>query len=460
MRQFDVEPCDARLETGHGPLRDPHRDTGGEAPRVEHPAQALHEGIRLGSPHVGVEQQIHQGAARAQGAAQLEELGLCGVLRAIVGGGGAARLIGDRGTGFDTLEDRLCRRRCIVFHRGYSCGCKRHGLQRSASGALRGEPSAIGADDGHRLVAVEVECDGVHNGRTVGATPGGNGDGVARHEVARVEAPAQRAHDGVHCGAVDAMTAQDATERIVAPHRHAVAVVAERDLCQRDGSGKGEPGAVRGVAAVCAPCRLDEPALPCLDADRNRDALALVFHSEQEPHLAADTHAPQVRLLLDCLADSVGVHGAHTGPAQQDGKAVATPDAEGLQFRLDLNRRGRERCLHRRGRAGRERCDQRERRNAADPTARLAIHTPNKSLHHTRVRRFVSQERRSIADPGGAMALCQSQREHPPPEMPRIPALGMLGWRAPPPGAANADFERPSDDPRPPPPFAASLSRP
>ena len=52
LRQFDVEPCDARLETGHGPLRDPHRDTGGEAPRVEHPAQALHEGIRLGSPHV------------------------------------------------------------------------------------------------------------------------------------------------------------------------------------------------------------------------------------------------------------------------------------------------------------------------------------------------------------------------------------------------------------------------
>ena len=135
------------------------------------------------------------------------------------------------------------------------------------------------------------------------------------------------------------------------------------------GRVRGSVVAVRRVAAVCAPCRLDEPALPCLDADRNRDALALAFHSEQEPHLAADTHPPQVRLFLDCLADSVGVHGAHTGPAQQDGQAVATPDAEGLQFRLDLNRRGGERCLHRRGRAGRERRDQRERRNAANPTA-------------------------------------------------------------------------------------------
>ena len=243
-----------------------------------------------------------------------------------------------------------------------------------------GEPSALAADDGHCLVVVEVERDGVYNGRTVGVAPGGDGDGMARHEVARIEDPAQGPGNGVHREAADALAEEDTAERIVAPHRHAVAVLAKRHFRQRDRAGQRERGAERRVTAVCLPYRLDVAVLPGLDADRDRDAPSLAFYSEQQPHLAAHLHAPQVRPLLDRLADSVGVHGAHAGPAQHEGQAVATPGPKGLQFRLGLHHRRRKRSLHRCGQAGHESHDQRERRNSTYPTASLAIHTPNQSL--------------------------------------------------------------------------------
>ena len=291
---------------------------------------------------------------------------------------------------------RLRGRRDFAFRRRFGCGRKRHGSELSTGCALRGEPPAIGADDGNRLVTIEVERDGVHDGRAARVAPGDDGDAMARHEITRIENPAQRLRDGVHRAAGDAMAVQDAAQRIVAPHCYAVAVLVERDLCQRNRTSKGDRGAVRRVAAVRAPRRLNEPALPGPDADCDRDAPLLTVYSEQEPHLAAYTHVPQVRLLLDRLTDPVGVHGAHAGPVQQDRQAVATPNAKGLKLRrgLALSRRGRKRCLHRRGHAGRERRDHCERRNAAYPAPRLAIHTSNNPLHRNCVHRFVDQERR------------------------------------------------------------------
>ena len=199
-----------------------------------------------------------------------------------------------------------------------------------------GEPSAIGADDGHGVVVVKMERDGVDNGCAAGVAPAGDRDGMARHEVAWIETSSERSDNGVHRGSIDAVAEEDAAERIVAPDSHPLALVAEYHFRERDRTGKGERGAVRRVAAVRTPCRLDEAVLPCLDADSDRDTPALALQAEQEPHLASDSHAPQVRPLLDRFADSVGIHGAHAGPVQQEGQAVATTDPKGLQFRLSL----------------------------------------------------------------------------------------------------------------------------
>ena len=213
---------------------------------------------------------------------------------------------------------------------------------------------------------------------------------MARHEVARIETAAQRLHDGVHRRAVDAVAVEDGAQRVVAPHRHLVAVVAEHHFRERDRTGEGERGAVSRVAAVRSPCGLDVAVLSCLDADGDRDAPALAVGAEQEPHLTADFHAPEIGPFLDRLADPVGVHGANAGSAQQEGQAVAAPDSEGLQLRLGLDGRRRDRRLHRRGQGGRDRCDQRKRRNSTDPPAIPAIHISDKPLHHTRFRRCLS----------------------------------------------------------------------
>ena len=269
-------------------------------------------------------------------------------------------------------------------------GRERHGAERRAGGALCGEAPGLVANDGHGPVVAQVERDGVENGCACGVAPGDDRDGVARHQVARIETAAQRPRDRIGRGAIDAVTQQNAAQRIVAPHRHLLALVAEHHLGQRDRPGEGDPRAVRRVAALRSARRLDVAVLAGLDTDRDRDAPALAVGAEQQPHLAADAHAPQVRPLLDGLADPVGVHGAHAGPAQQEGEAVAATDTEGLQLRLGFDRRRREGGLHRRRQTGRNQGDQRERRDPADPAARLAIATPNRSLHHTRVRRFVS----------------------------------------------------------------------
>ena len=133
-RQFDVEPSDARLEAGHRPLYDPNRDTGGEAARVEHAAQALHQGICLGPAHIDIEEHIHQGAARAQGALQLKQFGLDRVLRALVGRGAHGRLIGVRRIGRYEIDLRILGRRLhgrlwSVFLSGCGSGGKRQGTK-------------------------------------------------------------------------------------------------------------------------------------------------------------------------------------------------------------------------------------------------------------------------------------------------------------------------------------------
>ena len=243
---------------------------------------------------------------------------------------------------------------------------------------------------------------------------------LSRHQVARVELRPQSADNGIPGRVVDTVTAENAHHRLVALHGHRAAVAIERDLRERDRTGEGHRGTARAVAVLCRAGRLDVPAGSRFDADRDRDATALAVYTEQEPHLTANRHAPKIRPFLDCLDDSVGFDGAHAGPFQQDGQAIAAPNAEGLQFGFDLCRRDRR--LHRRSQGRANRRDQCECRNAAYPTAKSAIHTPNQSHYYARARRFVSQNQRTTTDPDGTEALCQSRCEQIQPELTCIPA--------------------------------------
>ena len=376
FREFDVEQGDARLEAGHGPLRETHGDAGGQAPRVEHAAQALHERIRLGPAHVCVQKHIHQRAARAQGAAQLDELRLDGMLRTIVGRGVSTRLFRALGDGLDRLTGRFQWRNDFLDGR---CGgsLQLNSAERGGRGATRGEASGIGADGCHRLAVVEVERNAGQAGSAVCVSPRDNRDLVARHQVARVEVRPQRVHDRIHGLPVDAVAVQDAADRLTAAHGHGAPVTLERDLGERDGLGEGDTGAPRAVAALRRTGRLDVPSRPRLDADRDRNASALAIRPEQDPYLAADRHTPQIRSLLDRLDDPVGVDGAHAGSVQQDGKAIAAPEAEGLQLGLGFDRG--ERVLQRHGQGHGNCRDEHEHRNSAYPTARASIHTSNQS---------------------------------------------------------------------------------
>ena len=199
---------------------------------------------------------------------------------------------------------------------------------------------------------------------------------------------------------------QNARDRLIAPNGHGAAVALERHLGQTDGLSEGNGGAARSVPALLGAGGFDETAGPRLDADRNRNAPAFALRLEQKPHLAADRHAPQVGLFLNRLADSVDVAGAHAGPGKQDRQAIAASELEGLQLGLDLRRS--ECRLHGRGQGHGNHRDQRERRNSAYPTARLAIHTPNQIVNHARFRRFISRNRQTTTDPDGARASCQS----------------------------------------------------
>ena len=134
---------------------------------------------------------------------------------------------------------------------------------------------------------------------------------MARHQIARVEVRPQCAHDGVHGLPIDTVAVQDAADRLTTAHGHGAAVALECDVGERNGHGKGDTCAPCTVAALRRARRFDVPSRPRLDADRDRNALALALRSEQDPHLATDRHATQVRSLLDRLDDPVGVDGTH-----------------------------------------------------------------------------------------------------------------------------------------------------
>ena len=168
-----------------------------------------------------------------------------------------------------------------------------------------------------------MERNATQEGCAIRVAPSHDCEGVAWHQVAWVEGCTQCAHDGVHGHGVDAVTLQNARDRLIAPHGHGAAVALERHFGQRDGLSERNGGAARPVPAFLGAGSFDVSTGPRLDADRNRNAPTLALRLEQKPHLAADRHAPQVGLLLNCPADSVDVNGAHAGPGKQDGEAVA-----------------------------------------------------------------------------------------------------------------------------------------